>query len=106
MAEKPWKHAMDLDSALHTPARIAILLFLIPRGTATFPVIQKALNVTAGNLSSHLRKLEEASYIVTEKKFVENKPTTIISISSVGYRSIVDYIKILNSAIDTNQDQE
>ncbi len=98
-SEKPWKDTMDLDDALATPARIAILLFLMPRSKATFSMVQKALDVTAGNLSSHLKKLEEREYVIIEKKFVDSKPTTIIEMTMRGHSNIIKYINILNSAL-------
>jgi DNA-binding MarR family transcriptional regulator len=91
---------MNLDPALSTPARIAILLFLMPRTQATFPTIQKALGVTSGNLSSHLKKLDESEFIIQEKKFVDNKPMTVVTISSKGHQAIVKYVTALNSAIE------
>ena len=99
ISEKPGKDTMGLDDALSTPARIAILLFLLPRSRATFSTVQKALNVTAGNLSSHLKKLEESDYIAIEKKFVESKPTTIVEMTMRGHSNIIKYINILNSAL-------
>lgn len=98
-SDAPWKAAMDLNPALHAPARIAILLFLMPRTSATFSSIQKAIGVTAGNLSSHLKKLEDSQFVVVEKKFVENKPTTLVMISSSGYSNIVKYVTMLNDAM-------
>jgi len=100
MSKTPWKHTIDVDDALSTPARIAILLFLLPRSTSTFSSIQSALGITAGNLSSHLKKLDEMDYILIEKKFIDGKPTTLATITSMGHANIVKYINILNSVID------
>ena len=96
----PWLDITNVDSALHAPARIAIMLFLLPRSKAKFAIIQDALGVTPGNLSSHLKKLETSNYVAIEKVFVENKPTTIINLTPEGYGAIRNYANILNNAID------
>ena len=87
--DEPWKDTMELDDALSTPARIAILLFLLPRSKVKFSIAQKALGITAGNLSAHLKKLAESEYIHIEKVFVESKPTTLLMITPKGHSNIV-----------------
>lgn len=96
----PWKDTMNLNEALHAPVRIAIMLFLLSNIRAKFSVVQKALDITSGNLSSHLKKLEEEEFVFIEKAFVEKKPTTIISITQLGISAIFQYVEILNSAIE------
>ncbi|MCY3413671.1 MAG: transcriptional regulator [Candidatus Heimdallarchaeota archaeon] len=100
MSERlPWIDISNTDPSLHAPARIAILLFLLPRSKAKFSTIQKTLDVTPGNLSSHLKKLESSNFIDIEKKFVDDKPTTVVHITSSGLSAITSYAKILNRAI-------
>ena len=98
----PWKDISQIDSSLHAPARIAILLFLMPRSQAKFAEIQKTLGVTPGNLSSHLKKLEKSHFIDIEKRFCHGLPTTIVYLTNDGYNSIINYTKILNNAISRN----
>jgi len=98
--DNPFKDTLNTDEALHAPARIALLLFLLPRTKVTFSVAQKALNITAGNLSSHLKKLEKSEFIYIEKAFIKSKPTTTISITSKGHSSIMNYVQTLNKALE------
>ena len=51
-------------------------MFLLPRGRANFTVIQKCLNLTSGNLSSHVKKLYIKGLIEVKKNFIDLKPTT------------------------------
>lgn len=100
MTDNPWKDAMNINEALHAPVRIAIMLFLLGNYQANFTTIQKSLDISAGNLSSHLKKLIASDYVVQEKKFVDSKPTTIVSITLGGESAIRSYISMLNAALE------
>ena len=59
-----------LDPLIHVPARLRIVVTLanLPEGDElSFPRLQDILGLTPGNLITHLRKLEEAGYVTTEK---------------------------------------
>ena len=88
------------DEAIHTPVRLALLIFLLPRSKTSFPEIQKVLGLTSGNLASHIKKLEDMELIYVQKLFVNNKPTTLVEISSLGISAITEYATILRSALD------
>jgi len=60
----------ELDPIIHVPARLQIVATLaaLPAGNAlTFPRLQEMIGLTSGNLITHLRKLEDAGYISTQK---------------------------------------
>ena len=96
-----FKQIIDLkDDALHTPVRLATLMFLLPRSKTPFPEIQKALGLTSGNLASHIKKLEEIELIYVEKLFVDNKPTTLVEISPGGISAINNYATTLRNALE------
>ena len=61
---------LELDSDIHNPARMSVLMFLLPRGRATFTSIQKCLNLTSGNLSSHIKKLQTKGLVEVKKTFI------------------------------------
>lgn len=79
----------DLDPVIHAPARLRIMTTLdegLPAADdeITFPALQKLLGMTAGNLTTHLAKLEAAGYIGLTKTFTARKPTTYIAITPTG----------------------
>ncbi len=90
---------LDLDEIVHSPVRLAILIFLLPRNKTTFPFIRDALGLTGGNLSAHLKKLANSGLIEMSKMFVNAKPTTIISISDKGRSTITEYASNLSSVL-------
>ncbi|MNV22693.1 hypothetical protein D3C71_1136800 [compost metagenome] len=57
------------------------------------------LEATQGNLSVHLKKLEEASYVAISKSFVNNKPLTRIAITPEGRTAFAAYLEALGGLI-------
>lgn len=75
---------MKEDRNIFVPARLSILTYLYFTQSAKFTNLQKTLKLTSGNLSSHLRKLQDLGLVRISKHFVELKPTTIINITQDG----------------------
>lgn len=78
----------ELDPVIHTPARLRIMTALneaLEDGDEiAFPALQKLLDMTAGNLTSHLAKLEAADYVSITKTFAGKKPLTLVAVTPVG----------------------
>ncbi len=66
----------DLDPLLHEQKRLAIAAALAAVDSLTFTELRKTLEMTDGNLSVHLQKLEEKGYVQIDKKFVGRRPQT------------------------------
>ena len=96
---------LEVDSDIHNPARMSVLMFLLPRGRATFTSIQKCLNLTSGNLSSHIKKLHTKGFVEVKKIFINLKPTTEVYISSKGRDSIIDYATNLSNVFQSMLDE-
>lgn len=95
--------AGELDEVIHSQARlriVAALAALNPNDEISFPKLQKLLDVTAGNLSTHLRKLENAGYVVQHKTFVGRTPATYLSLTSTGRRAFEDYTETLRALLE------
>jgi DNA-binding transcriptional ArsR family regulator len=83
MADLP-QQISDLDRVVHEPARLAILTVLSACGEADFVFLLRATGLTNGNLSAHLSKLEGAGLVEIEKRFVDRKPQTLVSLTVAG----------------------
>ena len=94
------KSILDLDSDIHNPARMSVLMFLLPRGRATFTVIQKCLSLTSGNLSSHIKKLQTGGFVSVKKAFIDLKPTTEVYLTSKGRESLIEYATNLSNVFE------
>ncbi len=90
----------DLDTVIHAPARLRLMiqLYVVDSADATFLVNQTGL--TWGNLSTHLRKLEESGYVVVEKGYRGRKPHTVISLSQRGRAAFETYGRAIREAFD------
>jgi DNA-binding HxlR family transcriptional regulator len=90
------------DTILHQPIRSSLVATLITNDELPFKALKEKLNLTDGNLSSHLKKLQVVEYIVIEKYFEEKKPKTIIKITSKGKDAFKIYIKQLKQFVKDN----
>ena len=72
---------------------------LVSVDEAEFTFIRDKINATDGNLSVHIRKLEEHDYISVKKEFIDRKPVTRYKITETGRKAFEDYIKQLESII-------
>ena len=88
-----------INDVLHSRIRTAIMAVLISVEEAGFTFIREKINATDGNLSVHLKKLEENKYITVDKKFINRKPVSIYKITDEGRKAFEDYIKTLESII-------
>ena len=91
-----------IDEVLHSRIRTAIMAVLISVEEAEFKFIKEKTNATDGNLSVHLKKLEDAGYIKVNKTFVDRKPQSIYKITNKGHKAFEDYIFKLESIIKNN----
>ncbi len=92
---KPGKS--KFDELILSKTRLGILSALIGGDKLEFTYLRNALNLSDGNLSVQIRKLEEAGYIKVEKIFVERKPRTFCKITSKGQKAIQNLIRKLQN---------
>lgn len=92
----------DLDPVIHAQARLRIVAALAALDAGdqiTFPRLQELLDMTAGNLSTHLRRLEDATYLAVEKAHSGRTPVTYIALTTKGRRAFEDYTAQLRSLL-------
>ncbi len=82
---------LEVDRVIHEPARLAIMAVLAACESADFVYLRNTTSMTQGNLSAHLRKLEEAGYISIEKSFQNNKPNTLCRLTEKGSAAFKQY---------------
>ncbi|MCS6965909.1 MAG: transcriptional regulator [Candidatus Kapabacteria bacterium] len=88
-----------LDPLLHERVRLGILALLVQRGKMDFQALRRELNVTDGNLSQHLRVLEEAGIIRVDKGFVRRRPRTIYELTDQGRQRFEAYLQELRALL-------
>jgi len=88
------------DPLLHQGVRSKLISLLITNSELPFKALKESLEVTDGNLSSHLSKLEEAGYIEINKLFEGRRPKTVVEITDRGREAFGDYIDELKQFIE------
>jgi DNA-binding MarR family transcriptional regulator len=89
----------DVDRTIHEPARLHLVALLSGAKEADFLFLQRETNLTKGNLSSHLMKLEEAKYIEIEKTFRGKIPLTLVRLTESGRAAFQRYRKAMNGLL-------
>jgi DNA-binding transcriptional ArsR family regulator len=85
------REIIDVDRVVHEPARLAILAVLSAVESADFVYLLHATDLTRGNLSSHLSKLEDSGYIEIEKTFEGKMPRTLCRLTDSGWEAFESY---------------
>ncbi|WP_297488684.1 transcriptional regulator [Thermococcus sp.] len=86
------------NHVLGNPTRLAVMLYLLPRDRVLFKELLSVLELTPGNLDSHLRALEKAGYVKVYKVFAD-RPRTAVRITDEGARRTMEYLKALRKAL-------
>jgi DNA-binding MarR family transcriptional regulator len=93
------KTLADIDPIIHAPARLMVLTYLYVVESIDFVFLKRVTELSWGNLSAHLSKLEEAGYIAIEKTFQDKKPNTMIRLTDLGRKSFREYKDNLESVL-------
>lgn len=109
MSHAPLKRLVsELDTLLHDQTRINIVSVLAAVESMTFTELRDTLGLTDGNLSVHLRKLEEASpapYVAIEKQFVGRRPQTTCRLTKAGQKAFARYLDHLEAIVRQGRSQ-
>ena len=89
--ENPFDHSR-IDDVIHGRLRLGVMAYLSSVSPAVFGELRDKVGATDGNLSTHLKKLEEAGYVRQEKRFVAKRPQTRIFLTDTGRRAWLDWI--------------
>jgi DNA-binding transcriptional ArsR family regulator len=88
-----------LNAVIHERARLGIMAILAARPSVSFGELKALLDMTDGNLSVHLRTLEQAGYAQIEKSFAGRKPLTTVKISRKGRIAFEHYVEVLEEIV-------
>ncbi len=90
---------LEIDRLIHEPARLLIMSYLEVLDYCDFNFLINQTHLTKGNLSSHIRKLEEAEYVLVEKKIVNRKMNTVFSMTGKGSKMLKKYRETLKTIL-------
>jgi DNA-binding MarR family transcriptional regulator len=90
---------LQLDRVIHEKGRLAIMSLLAATHELSFTDLRGTLAMTDGNLTSHIRTLQEAGYVGITKSFRENRPLTTCSLTPSGRSAFANYIGFLEQIV-------
>jgi DNA-binding MarR family transcriptional regulator len=97
--KKAVRQLSDVDRVIHSPARLMLVALLYTLQEADFVYLQRESQLTRGNLSSHLMRLEEAGYVRIDKTFRGKVPLTLCSLTRNGREAFETYRQTFKRAL-------
>jgi DNA-binding MarR family transcriptional regulator len=92
-----------LNREFESRVRLGIMSVLMVNDKAEFKTLKELLELTDGNLASHLSALEKASYIKVKKQFIDRKPNTTYSATSNGKKAFTEHLNLLEKFLKKNK---
>ena len=89
----------DLNKAFDNKVRLGIMSVLLAKNDADFNQLKSLLDVTDGNLASHIKALEKENYIEVQKQFIGRKPNTRYSATKAGKQAFKKHLGALEALI-------
>lgn len=90
---------LQLDRVIHEKGRMAIMSLLAARAELSFTELRDSLGMTDGNITTHIRTLQQAGYIAVTKSVHERRPLTTCSLTPAGRKAFEDYINLLEQIV-------
>jgi DNA-binding MarR family transcriptional regulator len=89
----------DLNKAFESRVRLGIMSILLVNDVVDFGTLKEQLQLTDGNMASHLSALEKADYISIKKQFIGKKPNTTYAVTPSGKKAFSDHLDALEKLI-------
>jgi DNA-binding MarR family transcriptional regulator len=90
---------LQLDRVIHERGRLAIMSMLAASPDLSFTELRDTLEMTDGNLTTHMRTLQEAGYVSIAKSYRNRRPLTTVSLTAAGRRAFANYVALLEQIV-------
>ncbi len=94
---------LQIDRVIHEKGRLAIMSMLAASPELSFTELRDPLGMTDGNITTHIRTLQEAGYLSVTKSFQNNRPLTTCALTPAGKKAFAHYIDLLERIIQQNR---
>jgi DNA-binding MarR family transcriptional regulator len=94
---------LQLDRVIHEKGRLGIMSMLAASPELSFTELRDALAMTDGNLTTHIKALQQEGYIAVAKSFQKNRPLTTCSLTAAGRKAFAEYIGLLEKIVRQNK---
>ena len=92
-------HLQNIQKVFENRIRLGIMSALSVNETLDFNALKELLELTDGNLATHLKTLQKHKYLQTKKSFIHNKPNTQYSITPLGKMDFTEHIAALENLL-------
>ncbi len=93
----------DLHKAFESRVRLGIMSALAVNDGLDFTSLKNFLDVTDGNLATHIKKLEKEGFLEVEKSFIDNKPNTTYYMTTEGKKAFEEHLNVLEEIIKSQK---
>lgn len=90
---------LQLDRVIHEKGRLPIMSLLAASTDLSFTELRETLQMTDGNLSMHIRTLQEAGFVSVTKSFRNQRPLTTCALTPAGRKAFTSYIDLLEDIV-------
>ena len=94
---------LQLDRVIHEKGRLAIMSALAGTAELSFTELRDTLDMTDGNLTTHIRILQEEGFISVTKSYQNNRSLTTCSLTKAGRKAFAGYIDLLEQIVRQNK---
>ena len=89
----------QLNRVFHEKGRLAIMSALAAAPELTFTELRDLLNMTDGNLTTHIRTLQQEGFVSVAKSYQNNRPLTSCALTAAGRKAFAQYIDLLDQIV-------
>ena len=90
---------LQLDRVIHEKGRLAIMSMLAAATDLSFTELRDTLGMTDGNLTTHIRTLQQAGYVAVTKSVQNNRPLTTCSLTAAGRKAFTAHVGLLEQIV-------
>ena len=94
---------LQLDRVIHEKGRLAIMSMLAAAPELSFTEMRDTLAMTDGNLTTHIKALQQEGFIAVAKSYQNNRPLTTCSLTPAGRKAFASYIDLLEQIVRQNK---
>ena len=94
---------LQLDRVIHEKGRLALMSMLAATPELSFTELRDTLGMTDGNITTHIRTLQEAGYLSVTKSFQKKRPLTTCSLTAAGQTAFANYINLLERIVQQSK---
>lgn len=96
---------LQLDRVIHEKGRLAIMSMLAASTELSFTEMRDTLGMTDGNLTTHIKALQQEGYVSVSKSYQNRRPLTTCSLTTAGRKAFAEYINLLEKIVRQNKSE-